>query len=37
MAKLNAQRTNEYNNRMREYQIYIDYKKVRIIENGKNH
>ena len=24
MAKLNIQRTNEYNNRMREYKIYID-------------
>ena len=36
MAKINIQRTNEYNNRMRDYQIYIDNKKVGTIENGGN-
>lgn len=34
MAKLNIQRTNEYNNRMREYQIYIDNVFVGSIGNG---
>ena len=36
MAKINIQRTNEYNNRLRDYQIYIDNKKVGAIENGGN-
>ena len=36
MAKINIRRTNEYNNRMRDYQIYIDNKKVGTIENGGN-
>ena len=36
MAKINIQRTSEYNNRMRDYQIYIDNKKVGTIENGEN-
>ena len=35
MAKINIQRTSEYNNRIRNYQIYIDNKKVGTIENGE--
>lgn len=34
MAKIIIQRTNEYNNRWRDYQIYIDNKKVGTIKNG---
>ncbi|NRT14659.1 hypothetical protein HNP99_001003 [Flavobacterium sp. 28A] len=36
MGKLNIQRTNEFNNRVRHYRIYIDNKKVGTIENGEN-
>ncbi|OYU84081.1 MAG: hypothetical protein CFE24_08585 [Flavobacterium sp. BFFFF2] len=34
MAKITIQRTNEYTNRMRDYHIYINDKKVGTIENG---
>jgi hypothetical protein len=35
MAKINIQRTSEYNNRLRDYQIYIDNKKTGTIGNGE--
>ena len=36
MAKINIQRSNEYFNRIRNYRIYVDGKKVGTIENGES-
>jgi hypothetical protein len=35
MSKLIIQRTSEYNNRLRDYGIYIDGQKVDTISNGQ--